>query len=115
MLNESAVDERSTAQGVASLFTSIGQLVGAALVGAVAASRIDALQSAESQVSGYTTAFLVIAVVTLILIVLAFFLQNRAAERETVRILSGATAGAGESAVPVRPPEKSKPARPVKK
>jgi EmrB/QacA subfamily drug resistance transporter len=115
MLNESAADERSTAQGVASLFTSIGQLVGAALVGAVAASRIDALQSAESRVAGYTTAFLVIAVVTVILIVLATFLQNRAAERETVRNLGGAPAPLAVPPVPVRATGKPKSAKPGRK
>jgi hypothetical protein len=85
------------------------------LVGAVAASRIDALQSAESRVAGYTTAFLVIAVVTVILIVLATFLQNRAAERETVRNLGGAPAPLAVPPVPVRATGKPKSAKPGRK
>ncbi len=107
MLNESTAEERSTAQGVASLFTSIGQLVGSALVGAVAASRIDALQSAESRVAGYTTAFLVIGLVTLVLIGLAFFLKNRAAELATVRANSGAPVQAAPVQVQLAKPAKT--------
>lgn len=109
MLNESAADERSTAQGVASLFGSIGQLVGAALVGAVAASRIDAAQSTESHVAGYTTAFLVIALMTVVLIILAFFLQKRAAELETVRRMSGAPAPVVTAPAPELSQRSSKP------
>lgn len=74
MLNESRAQERSVAQGVAAVFTSMGQLVGAAMVGAVAEST-----------GLYTSAFLVIGLLAILLIVVAFGLKNAAAERATVQ------------------------------
>lgn len=73
MLNEAAASERSVAQGVAAVFTSIGQLVGAAMVGAVAEST-----------GQYTSAFLAIGLSAILLIFIAFGLKNQAAERKTV-------------------------------
>ncbi|MBI9051274.1 MAG: MFS transporter [Anaerolineaceae bacterium] len=75
MLNESDASERSTTQGVATLFTSIGQLVGSAFVGAIAASRVSGGAAA-----GYAMAFLFIAGIALLLVFLAFSLKNRARE-----------------------------------
>lgn len=78
MLNESARSDRSVAQGAVAMFSSIGQLVGSALVGAVADSQ-------GGGVSGYSSAFLVTGVLGILLVVLALGLKNRAAEVETVR------------------------------
>lgn len=78
MLNEVGADDRASAQAVATIFTSVGQLVGAAMVGAVAAS-------AGGGVDGYGTAYLVIGVVALILTVLALGLKSQSAEVATVR------------------------------
>jgi len=81
MLNEVGADDRAAAQAVATVFTSVGQLVGAAMVGAVAAS-------AGGGVTGYTTAYLVIGIVALVLTVLAFGLKSQSAEVATVKELA---------------------------
>ncbi len=83
MLNEVGADDRASAQAVATIFTSVGQLVGAALVGAVAAS-------AGGGVDGYGTAYLVIGVVALILTVLAFGLKSQSDEVATVKEMAPA-------------------------
>lgn len=77
MLNEVGIDDRAAAQAVATVFTSVGQLVGAASVGAVAASM-------GGGVSGYSAAYLTIGIVALLLTVLAFGLKSRAAEMATM-------------------------------
>lgn len=77
-LNEAAASERSVAQGMLSVFTSVGQLVGSALVGAVAASR-------GGGVAGYGAAFLVISLISLFIIAAAFGLKSRAAELQTMQ------------------------------
>lgn len=69
-LNEVSAENRSTAQGAVTVFTSIGQLVGAALVGAVAASR-------GGGVEGYSTGFLVIAMLSVMMIAAAVGLKPR--------------------------------------
>ncbi len=81
MLNEVGVDDRAAAQAVATVFTSVGQLVGAASVGAVAASM-------GGGVSGYSAAYLTIGVVALLLTVLAFGLKSRAVEMATMVVAS---------------------------
>lgn len=78
MLNEASVADRAAAQGVATLFTSIGQLLSGVLVGAVAASQ-------GGGANGYSAAFLVIAVVALALTLLALGLKDRAAELATMQ------------------------------
>lgn len=79
-LNETRASERSVAQGVVALFSSIGQLLGSVLVGAVAASG-----GGQSPAAGYTSAFLVVAVVSAVLLVVSFLLKNRAEELKTVK------------------------------
>lgn len=78
MLNEAAPADRSVAQGAVALFGSIGQLLGSALVGAVADSQ-------GGGVFGYSSAFLVTGAFGVVLVVLAMGLKNRSAEQETVR------------------------------
>ncbi len=73
MLNEAAVQDRSVAQGVVTLATSIGQLIAGALVGGVAAS-------GGGGVSGYSHAFLFIGVISLLLVVAGLGLKDRQAE-----------------------------------
>ena len=89
-LNEASLKERSMAQGVVALFGSIGQLIASVLVGAVAASG-----GSAAAAQGYTNAFLVVAVVSAVLLVVSFLLKNRVAELETVK--------ANEVAVPAQP------------
>lgn len=78
LLSESRVEERTVAQGIITLFISIGQTIGAPMIGAVVASEAGA-------VAGYAEAFLAIAGVTLVLMVLAFGLKKRGSELETAR------------------------------
>jgi EmrB/QacA subfamily drug resistance transporter len=71
MLNEVDASERSVSQGVVTLFTSIGQLIGSAMVGAVA----------QSGGGNYATAFLAISGLGVVLVVLSVFLKPRAVEK----------------------------------
>ncbi len=76
MLNEAKPSERSVAQGITNVFISIGQLLGSALVGALAASAADV-------VTGYSNGYRFIGMIGLILFALTFFLKNRTREVET--------------------------------
>ncbi len=78
MLNEASASERASAQGAIALFTSVGQLLGGAAVGAVAASR-------GGGVAGYQAAYAAIGVLALGLIVLTSGLKSRAQELATLR------------------------------
>ena len=78
MLNETPSSERASAQGLLALNTSGGQLVGGAMVGAVAASF-------GGGMNGYTTAFLVVGMVTAAMVLLTLGLKNRAAELDTAK------------------------------
>jgi MFS family permease len=72
-LNETTAVERSSAQGLVATFTSMGQLLGSAVVGAVAASGATA-------VAGYNAAFAMIGALGLVLLAAALMLKSRAAE-----------------------------------
>ncbi len=78
MLNEATPADRASAQGVIAVFTSIGQLLSGALVGAVAASQ-------GGGTGGYSSAFLVVAAVSLVLTLLGFGLKTRSTERATMQ------------------------------
>ena len=77
MLNEASASDRTAAQGLIALFTSIGQLTSSALVGAVAAS-------AGGGVAGYSAAYRVIGIVAAVMMLLTFGLKSRAQELDTV-------------------------------
>jgi MFS family permease len=77
MLNEASPTERTTAQGALALFTSVGQLVSSALVGAIA-------DSLGGGVSGYGAAYLTTGVIALVMVAMAFGLKSREQERATV-------------------------------
>lgn len=81
MLNEARLSERSVAQGVVSVFSSTGQLLGGALTGAIAASRAQTGGAA----AGYSLAFLVMGLISLVLVGVAWLLKNRSAELATVQ------------------------------
>ena len=81
MLNEARLSERSVAQGVVSVFSSAGQLLGGALTGAIAASRS---QTAGAE-AGYSLAFLVIGILSLLMVGMAYLLKSRTLELNTVR------------------------------
>ncbi len=77
MLNEAPPSDRAAAQGAITLFTSVGQLMSGALVGAVAASH-------GGGVAGYGTAYLLVGAVALVLTLLAQGLKGRAEELATL-------------------------------
>jgi len=77
MLNEAPASDRAAAQGAITLFTSVGQLMSGALVGAVAASQ-------GGGVAGYGAAYLLVGVVALLLTVSAQALKGRTEEMATV-------------------------------
>ncbi len=78
LLSEAAASERSTAQGVITVFTSIGQLIGSALIGGLA-------YSFGSGVAGYNTAFIVVGAIFVFLVVGSLFLKGRQSELEQAR------------------------------
>lgn len=73
MLNESQRSERASAQGVIRLFTGIGQLFGAALVGAVASSH-------GGGSGGLRTAYLLVGIMAAGLFIASGCLKSRARE-----------------------------------
>lgn len=77
MLNEAPAEERAAAQAVITMFTGVGQLTSAALVGAVAASF-------GGGVVGYSSAYGVIGLVAITMIILALGLKSRADELATI-------------------------------
>ena len=78
LLLEARKGEKTVSQGIITLFISIGQIIGGALVGAIASSR-------GGEVGGYAFAFLAIAVVTGVLALLSIRLKSRTGEAEVVR------------------------------
>lgn len=77
LIHEAKKQERAVSQGAITLFISIGQLLSAAMVGAIAASN-------QIELEGYRTAFSVIVVITFLMTACAFFLKNKSDERQTV-------------------------------
>jgi len=78
VLNEAPLAERTAAQGALSLFTRIGQSLGAPLIGAVATSR-------GGGVNGYQDAFLLVGAISLLLVIATFGLKRHTAELATVQ------------------------------
>lgn len=78
MLNEASAADRTSAQGLITLFTSVGQLTSSALIGAVAASL-------GGGVKGYGTAYMVIGIIAGIMVVLTLGLKNRQQELNTIK------------------------------
>ena len=74
LLVEAEVEERTIAQGLSTLFLSVGQLSGAAVIGAIATS-------AAVPVAGYRAAFGALAGVAAVLVVVAQGLRRSAPER----------------------------------
>ncbi len=72
MLNEALPEERSLAQGVITLFSSIGQLTGSAFIGALAASF-----GKTEPFAGYRAAFLFVLVISVVMMTGATWLKKR--------------------------------------
>jgi EmrB/QacA subfamily drug resistance transporter len=77
MLNEASASDRTSAQGLISLSTSVGQLTSSALVGAVAASL-------GGGVKGYGSAYMVIGIIAGVMVILTLGLKNRKQEQKMV-------------------------------
>ncbi len=80
MLSEALPQERTLAQGIVTLFTSIGQLIGSAIIGAMVVSF-----GVDNIFVGYRAAFVLVALTSLSLIILATLLKRRASELETLK------------------------------
>jgi EmrB/QacA subfamily drug resistance transporter len=78
VLNEAPREERASAQSILTLSSSIGQMLGGAMVGAVAASY-------GGGAKGYAAAFMAVGVVMLLLTLSALGLKSRAAELASAR------------------------------
>jgi EmrB/QacA subfamily drug resistance transporter len=74
VLNEATPDQRGAAQGLLTVVLSVGQLLGAAIVGAIAASR-------GSNAHGYQQAFLVVSGIMALTFLVGFGLKSRVAEK----------------------------------
>lgn len=78
VLNETPMKDSAAAQGLLSINTSFGQIIGAAILGAVIAST-------GSQLSGYDTSYAFLAVIAIFMLILTLFLKSRAMEQETMQ------------------------------
>jgi EmrB/QacA subfamily drug resistance transporter len=78
LIHEARKQEKAISQGLITLNISVGQLFSAAAVGAVAAS-------AHTPLEGYSNAFMLIVVVTLVVTSLSFLLRNRSEEQSAIR------------------------------
>lgn len=74
VLNESSAADRGSAQGLLTVFLSVGQLIGAAIIGGVAASQ-------GGGTKGYQLALLILGGLTAVLVVAGFGLKSRDKER----------------------------------
>jgi EmrB/QacA subfamily drug resistance transporter len=77
MLNEVSVTERASTQGIITIMVSIGQMTGAAIIGAVLASSGKAVQ-------GYKQVFIIISIFAFVLAVTGMFLKSRKTELQSV-------------------------------
>jgi EmrB/QacA subfamily drug resistance transporter len=75
MLNEVTSIDRASTQGIITIFISVGQMVGAALIGVITAS--------EPGIPGYKLSFLYLTVSILLLILFAFRLKTKKQELES--------------------------------
>jgi len=78
MLNEAPAVDRSSAQGVITLFGSIGQLLAASVIGVVAAAD-------GGGTAGFSQAYLATGGISVVLVLVALALKSRAADGTTVK------------------------------
>jgi MFS family permease len=72
MLNETTLIDRAVTQGMLTIFISLGQLTGAALIGVIIAQ--------NSGTGGYKNVFLMQSLLLLLILAIAFLLKNRLSE-----------------------------------
>ena len=73
LLNEVPAEERASSQGLITIFVSLGQIMGAAAIGAVIANHTTSL-------TGYLNAFKVLLILSIVFFINGFFLKNRKSE-----------------------------------
>jgi predicted MFS family arabinose efflux permease len=78
MLNEVSSEDRASTQGIITIFISIGQMLGGALIGVLIVS--------QGGINGFKQVFLYLSFVLLILLIFSIRLKNRNQELETIRI-----------------------------
>jgi MFS family permease len=88
ILNEVALAQRATAQGMLSIAISLGQISGAAAIGAIVSS--------QGSTAGYTVAFLVSGVVMLLLTGAATQLKGRREELAAMQLQTSAGVSSGQ-------------------
>lgn len=76
MLNEVKPTERALGQGIITLFTSVGQMTGATVIGMMVAAQ-------AVKTDGYRSAFILIASIAAIVMLLSFLLKSRKVELAT--------------------------------
>jgi len=77
MLNEVSVSERATTQGLITIFVSIGQMTGAAIIGTLVASN-------SLLTKGYKQVFFFISIFAFLLAVTGIFLKSRSRELQSL-------------------------------
>ena len=80
MLNEVRPEDRALGQGIITLFTSVGQMTGATLIGIIVASQ-------ASKLSGYERSFIIICMIAVTVMLLSILLKSRKEELEAAAIL----------------------------
>lgn len=78
VLNEAPMQYRAAAQGLLSINTSFGQIVGAALLGTI-------ISSQGTGINGYYISYAFLAVIAFIMFLLALNLKNRADELKSLK------------------------------
>jgi MFS family permease len=73
MLNEVGATDRATSQGLLTIFISLGQLTGSALIGAMIATD-------PNGISGFRQAFFILGGISALLAILSLWLKNRSNE-----------------------------------
>ena len=74
MLNEVSAKERAATQGIITIFTSIGQISGAALIGAIIATE-------TVRMKGYESSFYDLAGLFIVILLISFILKNHTREK----------------------------------
>ena len=80
MLNEVRPEDRALGQGIITLFTSVGQMTGATLIGIVVASQ-------ASRLAGYDISFVIISIIAFMVMLVSFLLKSRKAELEAASVI----------------------------
>lgn len=75
MLNEVSASERALTQGMVTIFISVGQLTGGALIGALLASK--------TELAAFTDLFIILGIANLVMLLFSVRLKSRKVEMET--------------------------------